>query len=58
MKAAIYTRVSTEEQTKGYSLRQQREALRRYRDKNNHEVAGEFEDHSSGASLPDPGSMD
>lgn len=55
MKAALYTRVSTEEQTKGYSLRQQREALREYCDKNNYEVADEFEDHSSGASLPRPG---
>src|SRR5215204_3705380 len=55
MKAALYTRVSTEEQTKGYSLRQQREALREYCDANGYEVAGEFEDHSSGASLPRPG---
>ena len=55
MKAALYTRVSTEEQSKGFSLPQQREALREYCDRNGYEVAGEFEDHSSGASLPRPG---
>jgi site-specific DNA recombinase len=52
MKAALYCRVSTEEQRKsGYSLRQQIEALRRYCDAHDLEVVGEFEDKASGASL-------
>jgi predicted site-specific integrase-resolvase len=52
MKAALYCRVSTEEQRKsGYSLRQQIEALRRYCDAHDLEVVGEFEDRASGASL-------
>jgi site-specific DNA recombinase len=52
MKAALYCRVSTEEQRKsGYSLRQQIEALRRYCDAHDFEVVGEFEDRASGASL-------
>jgi site-specific DNA recombinase len=56
MKAALYCRVSTEEQAKsGYSLRQQIEALRRYCDAHDLEVVGVFEDRSSGASLDRPG---
>src|SRR5918992_3205126 len=52
MKAALYCRVSTEEQAKsGYSLRQQIETLRRYCDAHDLEVVGEFEDRASGASL-------
>ena len=52
MKAALYCRVSTEEQGKsGYSLRQQLETLRRYCDAHDLEVVGEFEDKASGASL-------
>jgi site-specific DNA recombinase len=52
MKAALYCRVSTEEQrNKGYSLRQQIEALRRHCDAHDLEVVGEFEDTASGASL-------
>jgi site-specific DNA recombinase len=52
MKAALYCRVSTEEQgTSGYPLRQQIEALRRYCDAHDLEVGGEFEDRASGASL-------
>jgi site-specific DNA recombinase len=52
MKAALYCRVSTEEQAKsGYSLRQQMETLRRYCDAHDLEVVGEFEDRASGASL-------
>src|ERR687897_3253233 len=51
-KAALYCRVSTEEQEKsGYSLRQQIETLRRYCDAHDLEVVGEFEDRASGASL-------
>jgi len=52
MKAALYRRVSTEEQAKsGYSLRQQIETLRHYCDAHDLEVVGEFEDRASGASL-------
>ena len=52
MKAALYYRVSTQEQAKsGYSLRQQIETLRRYCDAHDLEVVGEFEDRASGASL-------
>ena len=52
MKAALYCRVSTEEQAKsGYSLRQQMETLRRYCDAHDLEVVGEFEDRASGVSL-------
>jgi site-specific DNA recombinase len=52
MKAALYCRVSTEEQRKsGYSLRQQLETLRRYCEAHDLEVVGEFEDRASGASL-------
>jgi site-specific DNA recombinase len=52
MKAALYSRVSTEEQGKsGYSLRRQLEALRRYCNAHDVEVVGEFEDRASRASL-------
>jgi site-specific DNA recombinase len=52
MKAALYCRVSTEEQAKsGYSLRQQIETLRRYCDAHALEEVGEFEDRASGGSL-------
>jgi site-specific DNA recombinase len=52
MKAALYCRVSTEEQgNRGYSLRQQNEALRCYCDAHDLEVVGELEDRASGASL-------
>ena len=52
MRAVLYARVSTEEQgNKGYSLRQQLEALRRYCDAHDLEVVVEFEDRASGASL-------
>ena len=48
MKAALYSRVSTEEQGKsGYSLRRQLEALRRYCNAHDLEVVGEFEDRAS-----------
>jgi site-specific DNA recombinase len=48
MKAALYCRVSTEEQgNKGYSLRQQLEALREYCQQHEYEIVGEFEDRVS-----------
>ena len=56
MKAALYCRVSTEEQaSSGSSLRQQLEALRRYCKDHDTEVVGEFQDTSSGANLDRPG---
>src|SRR5918994_6703135 len=56
MKAALYCRVSTEEQgNKGYSLRQQLEALREYCQQHEYEIVGEFEDRVSGAYLNRPG---
>jgi site-specific DNA recombinase len=52
VRAVLYARVSTEEQgNKGYSLRQQLEALREYCQQNKYEIVGEFEDRASGASL-------
>jgi site-specific DNA recombinase len=52
MKAALYCRVSTEEQAKsGYSIRQQLEALHEYCQQNNYDVVGEFQDSSSGADI-------
>ena len=55
MRAVLYARVSTEEQGKGYSLRQQLEALQKYCKDNGIEVVGTYEDRSSGASLDRPG---
>jgi site-specific DNA recombinase len=56
MKAALYCRVSTEEQaSSGFSLRQQLEVLRRYCKDHDIEVVGEFQDTSSGANLDRPG---
>jgi site-specific DNA recombinase len=55
MKAALYCRVSTEEQaSSGFSLRQQLEALRRYCKDHDIEVVGEFQATSSGANLDRP----
>ena len=52
MRAVLYARVSTEEQgNKGYSLRQQLEALRSYCQENGIEVVAEYEDRASGGSL-------
>jgi site-specific DNA recombinase len=52
MKAALYCRVSTEEQARsGYSIRQQLEALHEYCQQNNNDVVGEFQDSSSGADI-------
>jgi site-specific DNA recombinase len=56
VRAVLYARVSTEEQgNKGYSLRQQLEALRSYCKDHNIEIIAEFEDRASGASLDRPG---
>jgi site-specific DNA recombinase len=56
VRAELYCRVSTEEQgNRGYSLRQQLEALREYCQQNEYEIVGEFEDRVSGAYLHRPG---
>jgi site-specific DNA recombinase len=56
-KVATYVRVSTVEQAEsGYSLAQQREALRDHCAREGHEIVGEFEDAGhSGATLARPG---
>jgi len=56
LKALIYCRVSTDEQARsGFSLAQQREALRAYCKGEGIEIVAEFEDRASGASLDRPG---
>ena len=58
MKAALYCRVSTEEQgTSGYPLRQQIEALRRYCDAHDLEVGGSSRIGHPGPRWIDSGSM-
>jgi len=54
-RAAIYTRVSTDEQTRGYSLTTQLEACQRYAVEHGYSVAGIFQDDYTGASLDRPG---
>lgn len=44
MKVALYARVSTEEQTKGYSLEAQVDAMRQYATSNSWELVREYED--------------
>lgn len=55
-RAILYARVSTDEQVRGFSLRQQLEALRGYCDGEGYEVIAEVEDPGySGAELVRPG---
>jgi site-specific DNA recombinase len=54
MRAALYTRVSTDEQSKGYSLTTQLEACREYCEEHGFEIVGEFADDYTGASLDRP----
>ena len=49
MRAAVYTRVSSNEQAEGYSLRQQREAVETYCKEQGWEVVEFIEDVDSGA---------
>jgi len=49
--AAIYTRVSTDEQGKGYSLPTQLENCRQYAAKQGYAVEAEFSDEYSGTEL-------
>jgi site-specific DNA recombinase len=52
----LYTRVSGQEQVKGFSLRQQLDALRSYCDREGIAVVGVFEDPGvSGSLLERPG---
>jgi site-specific DNA recombinase len=51
----IYARVSTEEQTKGYSLQTQEESCRRYCADHGYEIVGAFKDAHSGRELDRPG---
>jgi site-specific DNA recombinase len=50
-----YARVSTEEQTKGYSLPTQLEACRRYAEEKGYQVVKEFTDAHTGTELERPG---
>lgn len=50
-KAAIYTRVSTNEQTKGYSLPTQVKGCKEYAERHNLEVVAIFKDDISGVTL-------
>lgn|SRR5215217_2446685 len=55
-RAILYARVSSEEQVKGYSLRQQMEALKEYAAYEGYEVVKEVTDaRYSGGSLARPG---
>jgi len=55
VRALLYVRVSTEEQGKGYSLRQQIQALQDYCKDNGIEVIGVYKDKASGAYIDRPG---
>lgn len=52
--AAIYVRVSTDEQTKGYSLTTQIDACNRYAEERGYTVLNTFSDDYTGASLDRP----
>ncbi len=54
-RAVLYARVSTEEQTKGYSLPTQLEACRRYALDKGYQVEREFTDAHTGTELDRPG---
>src|SRR5713101_3724239 len=53
-RAAIYTRVSTDDQGKGYSLTTQMAACRQYLSERGYWLVGEFADQYTGASLDRP----
>ena len=54
-RAIVYTRVSTVEQTHGYSLQTQAESCRRYCTERGYTVLAEFSDAHSGTELDRPG---
>ena len=49
IKAVLYTRVSTDEQAKGYSLESQMERCRAYASEHDFSIVGEFQDDFTGA---------
>ncbi len=51
MNAVIYTRVSTEDQGRGYSLQSQLEQCREYAKSHGYTVLAEYEDRFTGESL-------
>ena len=53
--AAIYARVSTDEQSRGYSLSTQVEACKHYASQQGYSLAATFKDDYSGAMLDRPG---
>ena len=53
--AAIYSRVSTDEQTRGYSLQTQLEACHAYAKDHRYAVVAEFSDDYTGAAIDRPG---
>ena len=53
--AIIYSRVSTEEQGRGYSLPTQVESCRRYAIEKGYKVIAEFQDMHTGTELDRPG---
>src|SRR5579859_1456978 len=54
-KAIAYTRVSTDEQSKGYSLQTQLEAIQKYADQCGYQLVQSFKDDYTGASMERPG---
>lgn len=52
--AAIYSRVSTDEQAKGYSLKTQIEACQTYAQERGYAVAATFSDDYTGAAIDRP----
>ena len=55
MKAVIYARVSTDEQTNGYSLKTQIDAMHGYCREHGYAVVGEYRDDYTGTKLDRPG---
>ena len=53
-RAAIYTRVSTDEQTKGYSLNTQVDACLRYAEEHEYKIIETYKEDYSGATLDRP----
>jgi site-specific DNA recombinase len=56
--AAIYSRVSTDEQVKGYSLQTQVDACLAYAEERAYEVTATFSDDYTGAAIDRPGLND
>jgi site-specific DNA recombinase len=54
-RALIYARVSSEEQSRGYSLQTQLEAIRNYCSQEGYQVTGEYSDVHTGTEIDRPG---